>query len=152
LFASVFSPFQPAGIANMSASIAAVALPVAAAGALAAKSVGSAIESFGALLKTSSTNKPADATSKTDAADLLKEKVSQFQQQLASRIRNSGVATDSNVEIQLDEFGLPRAFVNGQENAELSRWLSGEMDLVRQFSDLQAETGGSLAVKIDLAS
>jgi hypothetical protein len=140
----------------MSASIAAIALPVAAIGSFAAKTLSATIGGFGDLLNSNSAN--ASNTKLTvEETEILEDRIANFQKQLASRIRNSGVATDQKVEVHLDEFGLLRAASQGQENTELSRWLSGESDLVWQFSDLQAQVApgggaGSLALNVDLAT
>lgn len=140
----------------MSASIAAIGIPIAAAGAFAAKTVGTALGSFGSLLNQANSASKESNTSQTSDTQLVQEKINRFQQQLASRIRNSGVATNSQVEVQLDEFGLLRAYSNGQENTDLSRWLSGEADLVSSFSTLQSTSAGlgdatKLTLRVDLA-
>lgn len=136
----------------MTASIAAIAFPVAAATAIAAKSAGSAIEGFGAFLRGAATGGATTDSAAINADDQLNNRLSQFQKHLASRIRNSGIASDSKVDVSLDEFGLARAFSNGQENTELSRWLSGEVDLLRQFSDLQSQCGSPMTIQIDLSA
>src|SRR5262245_38704040 len=124
----------------MPASIATVAIPIAAAGAYAAKTLGTALGSFSSLISQGDeTTKTPDARQIADP-QILKDKVSRFQQQLASRIRNSGVETDSKVEVQLDEFGLLRAYSKGKENIDLSRWLSGESDLAETFAALESKS------------
>lgn len=141
----------------MPASIATVGIPIAAAGAFAAKTIGTALGSFSSLINQA--NQPAAKADEKQisSTQLLRDKVERFQDQIASRIRNSGVAADSKVEVQLDEFGLLRAYSQGQENVDLSRWLSGESDLVSAFSMLQARSGElgegeKLSLQIDVAA
>ena len=97
----------------MSASIAAIALPVAAMGSFAAKTLSSAIGGFSEMISASGSAK-SDEKSTDSAAKQLEDELSRLQKQLASRIRNSGIASDPKVEVQLDEFGLLRAFSQGQ--------------------------------------
>lgn len=140
----------------MAASIAAVAIPIAAAGAYAAKTVGTVLGSFSSSLmgQPNETSKAPDASQIADP-QVLKDKVSRFQQQLASRIRNSGVATEAKVEVQLDEFGLLRAYSQGKENIDLSRWLSSESDLTGTFAALEAKSSelgeaAKMTLQVDL--
>jgi hypothetical protein len=140
----------------MAASIAAVAIPIAAAGAYAAKTVGTVLGSFSSSLM-GQANEPTKAPDASQIADpqILKDKVNRFQQQLASRIRNSGVATEAKIEVQLDEFGLLRAYSQGKENIDLSRWLSSESDLTSTFAALQTKSGelgeaAKMTLQVDL--
>jgi hypothetical protein len=139
----------------MSASIATVAIPVAAAGLYAAKSIGAAIGSFSGLMSQEKAVSKQTDTSQIADPQILKDKIERFQQQLASRIRNSGVAAESKVEVQLDEFGLLRAYSQGIENADLSRWLSGESDIVSTVAAMESKSnqlgGGKLTLQVDLA-
>ena len=139
----------------MPASIATVGIPIAAAGAFAAKTIGTALGSFASLINQA--NAPDEKTDESQITDtqVLKDKTERFLEQIASRIRNSDVPSDGKVEVQLDEFGLLRAYSNGQENLDLSRWLSGESDLSSAFSMIQTLSselgqGDKLTLQVDL--
>lgn len=138
----------------MTASIAALSVPAVALGSFAAKTLASTVSGFGDLFRTNSTD-PAAESDPAEKKKALEDRIAVFQKQLSSRIRQSGLASNSKVEIRLDEFGLLQATANGQEDVELSRWLSGEADLTRQFVELQSQVApdagpSALTLQVDL--
>lgn len=140
----------------MTTPLAAVALPVAAAGAMAVNAISSAAEGFSKLFQ-----QKGESVTETKSADSLQSQLEaplrQLQEQIARRLREAGSPLPGKVEVRLDEFGLLKAFTGGQERPEISRWLSEDFDLVRRFSEVQttaanAGLGSTLSVEVDLGS